>query len=107
MLVNSLQHIGNQPHFTNNSLSQYESEIPFQTGVQSTHELVDTYHGTDVTSASTSRHLGINAQMQKAVLRRDTCSGSMRMLSQFSQLSLCNEYVPRNMKRNHKDICMN
>lgn len=35
------------------SLSQYESEVPFQTGVQSNHELVDIYHGTDVTSAST------------------------------------------------------
>lgn len=27
------------------SLSQYESEVPFQTGVQSNHELVDIYHG--------------------------------------------------------------
>lgn len=93
------------------SLSQYESEVPFQTGVQSTHKphkLLDIYHGTDVTSASTPRHLRINAQMQKAILHGDTCSGSMRILSQFSQLSLCNEYVPRNMKRNHKDFfCMN
>lgn len=90
------------------SLSQYESEVPFQTGVQSSHKLLDVYHGTDVTSASTLRHLRINAQMQKAILHGDTCSGSVRILSQFRQLSLCNEYVPRNMKRNHKDFfCMN
>lgn len=91
----------------NTSLSQYESEVPSQTGIQSTHKLMDIYHGTNVTSASTPRHLRINAQMQKERLHGETCSGSMRILWQFSQLSLCNEYVPRNMKRKHKDICMN
>lgn len=107
MLVNSLQHTGNQLHCTKNffisvwkwsSLPDWCTKQPWTRGHLSWHRCDFSFYPI---------HLRINAQMQKAILHGDTSNGSMRILSQFSQLSLCNEYVPRNMKRNHKDICMN